>query len=382
MRCCSTPLGSSQTGIDLIAPNQENLVRAINVLEPTTNLLMKYNPEYTCLLVGAKWWLDNGGVRRDRRQRQEHHPGCRPESGRRPVPVSRTTCPIVAAKGGPGGKPGCGSLPRADQNFPVRQLVTNTGWGTGMDIRPNPGIGHPFWANYFPVTRAVPEPPSIRTRGTAGDPARCPIRVPHRTGRRSTDPTAHRCTPRSTGRTPATGPRTGTVTVSASSKECSHEEITWAARSLRLAIFVVVCLLGTFALVDGVRAVAISSRRRTYSAEFTNVSGLEEGNFVRIAGVEVGKVAHIAIKADNVAVVEFSADDTVVLTEGTKALIRYDNLIGGRYLGSRKGRVRSTGSTRARPFPSTGPQPALDLDALIGGFRPLFRALDPIRSTR
>lgn len=30
------------------------------------------------------------------------------------------------------------------------------------NIRPNPGIGHPCWANYFPVTRAVPEPPSIR----------------------------------------------------------------------------------------------------------------------------------------------------------------------------------------------------------------------------
>ena len=70
--------------------------------------------------------------------------------------------PIVAAKGGPGGAPGCGSLPDATKNFPVRQLITNTGWGTGLDIRPNPGIGHPCWANYFPTTRAVPEPPSIR----------------------------------------------------------------------------------------------------------------------------------------------------------------------------------------------------------------------------
>ena len=70
--------------------------------------------------------------------------------------------PIVAAKGGPGGKPGCGSLPDATKNFPVRQLVTNTGWGTGLDFRPNPGLGHPCWADWFPVTRAVPQPPSIR----------------------------------------------------------------------------------------------------------------------------------------------------------------------------------------------------------------------------
>ena len=58
--------------------------------------------------------------------------------------------PIVAAKGGPGGKPGCGSLPDVTKNFPVRQLITNTGWGTGTDIRPNPGIGHPVLRELLP----------------------------------------------------------------------------------------------------------------------------------------------------------------------------------------------------------------------------------------
>ena len=70
--------------------------------------------------------------------------------------------PIIGAKGGPGGKPGCGSLPVVKDNWPVRQLITNTGFGTGVDWRPNPGIGFPGYANYLPVTRAVPEPPSIR----------------------------------------------------------------------------------------------------------------------------------------------------------------------------------------------------------------------------
>ncbi|SPM40737.1 MCE-family protein MCE3A [Mycobacterium numidiamassiliense] len=154
-------IGFSDAGIDLIGPNQSNFIRAVNLLEPTTNLLMKYNPEYTCLLLGAKWFIDNGG--RDVM-------GGNGFSG-----VLDATfllgddlynypdnLPIVAAKGGPGGKPGCGSLPDASKAYPIRQLITNTGWGTGLDIRPNPGIGHPCWADYFPVTRAVPEPPSIR----------------------------------------------------------------------------------------------------------------------------------------------------------------------------------------------------------------------------
>src|SRR6476469_553016 len=54
-------IGFSNSGISLLAPNQANLIKAINVLEPTTNLLYKYNPEYTCLLMGAKTLLDTGG---------------------------------------------------------------------------------------------------------------------------------------------------------------------------------------------------------------------------------------------------------------------------------------------------------------------------------
>jgi phospholipid/cholesterol/gamma-HCH transport system substrate-binding protein len=167
-------IGFSQAGINLVAPNQDNLIRAINVLEPTTNLLMKYNPEYTCMLVGAKWWLDNGAYDAIGGNGKSIILDAAMNLGDDPYRFP-DNLPIVAAKGGPGGAPGCGSLPRADLNYPVRQLVTNTGWGTGLDIRPNPGIGHPFWANYLPVTRAVPEPPSIRLEGP---PAIGPVPYP------------------------------------------------------------------------------------------------------------------------------------------------------------------------------------------------------------
>src|ERR1700757_1362971 len=54
-------VGFSTSGIQLLAPNKDNLVNAVNGLQPTTDLLLKYNPEYTCLLVGAKFYLDHGG---------------------------------------------------------------------------------------------------------------------------------------------------------------------------------------------------------------------------------------------------------------------------------------------------------------------------------
>jgi phospholipid/cholesterol/gamma-HCH transport system substrate-binding protein len=154
-------IGLSNSGIALLAPNQQNLIRAINVLEPTTNLLMKYNPQYTCMLVGAKWLLDNGAYDATGGNGKSFvvDGGALAGDDQYRYPDN---LPIVGAKGGPGGKPGCGSLPIVDHNWPVRQLITNTGWGTGVDWRPNPGIAFPIYANYLPVTRGVPEPPSIR----------------------------------------------------------------------------------------------------------------------------------------------------------------------------------------------------------------------------
>ncbi len=52
--------GLSRSGIDLLGASKDNLVKAVNLLEPTTNLLMKYNPMLTCLFVGAKTTLDTG----------------------------------------------------------------------------------------------------------------------------------------------------------------------------------------------------------------------------------------------------------------------------------------------------------------------------------
>ncbi len=153
-------IGLSRDGTTLLGSSKDNLVSAINSLEPTTSLLEKYSPTYTCMLQGAQWIVDHsgpvfGGDGRTFVVDVALLPGNDPY-------VYPDNLPKIAAKGGPGGKPGCGSLPDATKNFPVRQLITDTGWGTGVDIRPNPGIGHPCWADYFPVTRAIPQEPSIR----------------------------------------------------------------------------------------------------------------------------------------------------------------------------------------------------------------------------
>ncbi|WP_273735394.1 MCE family protein [Mycolicibacterium septicum] len=146
--------------------------------------------------------------------------------------------------------------------------------------------------------------------------------------------------------------------------------------AIRLAVFLTVCALGAFALVT-VFAQFRFGGGRAYFAEFTNVSGLKNGDLVRIAGVEVGKVRGIDFNPDATLRVKFSTDESVVLTEGTRAAIRYDNVIGGRYLALEEGAGGTHRLDAGGTIPASRTQAALDLDSVIGGFKPLFRALNP-----
>lgn len=146
--------------------------------------------------------------------------------------------------------------------------------------------------------------------------------------------------------------------------------------AIKLGAFSVVLLLFT-AIIVVVFGQMRFDRTTSYTAIFSNASGLRSGQFVRASGVEVGKVSKVeVVRGGSQAKVEFNVDRALPLFEGTTASIRYLNLIGDRYLELARGN-----SDKRLPAGGTIPvertQPALDLDALIGGFRPVFRSLDP-----
>ncbi|MDT5014198.1 MAG: phospholipid/cholesterol/gamma-HCH transport system substrate-binding protein, partial [Mycobacterium sp.] len=87
---------------------------------------------------------------------------------------------------------------------------------------------------------------------------------------------------------------------------------------IRVALFTTMCAVFMFILVTVFGQFRFDSRA-TYNAVFTNVSGLKGGNFVRIAGVEVGKVRNMSLHKDGTVTVEFSIDKNLTLTDGTKA---------------------------------------------------------------
>jgi phospholipid/cholesterol/gamma-HCH transport system substrate-binding protein len=149
--------------------------------------------------------------------------------------------------------------------------------------------------------------------------------------------------------------------------------------AIKLGIVSLVLLLITVSIVV-VFAQMRFNRTNSYSAEFSNASGLKDGQFVRASGVEIGKVKKVRLVGGGTRVrVDFAVDRSIPLYQSTTAQIRYLDLFADRYLELKRG--EGEGADRVLPagglIPLSRTSPALDLDALIGGFKPLFRALDP-----
>lgn len=115
----------------------------------------------------------------------------------------------------------------------------------------------------------------------------------------------------------------------------------------------------------------------SYRAVFSTASGISGGSEVRIAGVQVGTVDGVELDGSGHAVVTFDVDDDVRLTHGTQALIRYKNLIGDRFLELRQGSGEMTWLDPDGEIPMTNTTPALDIDQVVNGFKPLLQGLDP-----
>jgi phospholipid/cholesterol/gamma-HCH transport system substrate-binding protein len=147
--------------------------------------------------------------------------------------------------------------------------------------------------------------------------------------------------------------------------------------TVKFGVFVVVMTLLTaflFVVFSKYRSGSVNE----YSAVFTDASSLRAGDSVRVSGIRVGTVRDVTLRQDDKSVVVgFDTDRTVVLTTGTKAAVRYLNLVGDRYLEL----IDAPGSTRLMPagsqIPADRTAPALDLDLLLGGLKPVIQGLNP-----
>ncbi|MEZ0364066.1 MCE family protein [Mycobacterium sp. pUA109] len=151
-------------------------------------------------------------------------------------------------------------------------------------------------------------------------------------------------------------------------------------------IFLVFSVAVTW-MVFGTLVRGVSGPTRTYSAIFTDVSGLADGDDVRVAGVRVGRVDKIEL-ADNLAKVTFRVQRTQTLYTNTIASVTYQNIIGQRYLGLAQpaGKRTRTGDpvvNKGQPLGDHGQiplehtSPSFDISHALNGFEPLLEQLEP-----
>jgi len=157
---------------------------------------------------------------------------------------------------------------------------------------------------------------------------------------------------------------------------------------IKLIIFLVVTTIFTYVLGATIANSSYGSTN-TYAAEFTDVTGLQLGDDVRIAGVRVGTVSDISIEKDKYNVgyahVEFTVQKSDPLPASAEINLRYRNLVGQRYLDVEQGpgdpnetlapnaTITCEHSKAGIVCPRT--HPAVDLTVLFQGFGPLVRGL-------
>lgn len=148
------------------------------------------------------------------------------------------------------------------------------------------------------------------------------------------------------------------------------------AAGIKLTVFVVVTSLATGVLAVTIGNIGLGDTHR-YTAVFSDVTGLFEGDDVRVSGVRVGEVKDIRVHDGSLAAVTFTvaAERTVFTT--THVVVRYRNLIGQRYVALTEGAGAARPLRPGDTIPLDRTTPALDLTVLFDGFKPLFSALSP-----
>ncbi|BDB40456.1 MULTISPECIES: MCE family protein [Mycobacterium] len=156
--------------------------------------------------------------------------------------------------------------------------------------------------------------------------------------------------------------------------------------------------LGTFVTAGVASAVLVVNTLSTpvhgptvhYVVEFSSVEGLNVGNPVTMNGVRIGRVDSIrsAPNGDGTrrADVGVEVQSNYPLSQHVTAAVRYGDMLGARYVAlsdpdggisklSTGNETKPLGAGAVIPLSQTAP--AVDLTALLNGFKPLFDSLQP-----
>ncbi|MDT5250594.1 MAG: phospholipid/cholesterol/gamma-HCH transport system substrate-binding protein, partial [Mycobacterium sp.] len=135
-----------------------------------------------------------------------------------------------------------------------------------------------------------------------------------------------------------------------------------------------------FVLIVNVLRQPVADETRSYTAEFTDVSGLHIDADVRVRGVRVGKVEAMRLErkaGQSIAEVDLSLDKRYAVVPATRLAIKYQALTGLRYLDVSNPSEQASGANLVTQIPLSMTQPSFDITTLFNGLQPVLATLSP-----
>ncbi|OBJ42491.1 mammalian cell entry protein [Mycolicibacterium mucogenicum] len=147
----------------------------------------------------------------------------------------------------------------------------------------------------------------------------------------------------------------------------------------RLGVAVAVAVV-LFVLLVNTLTNPVAVTTRTYTADYTDVSGLHPDGDVRVRGVRVGKVESVDLVrrgGQNLARVTFTLDKKYGVVGITRLAIKFQALTGVRYMDVTNAAEGYRGADLVMQIPSSMTQPSFDVTALFNGLQPVLATLSP-----
>lgn len=144
---------------------------------------------------------------------------------------------------------------------------------------------------------------------------------------------------------------------------------------MALAVSVLLFILLSNTLVN-----PVAVETRSYTAEYTDASGLHPDGDVRVRGVRVGKIDSVdlaRVNGQNVAQVKFTLDRKYGIVHDTRLAIKFQALTGVRYMDVTNPAEGYRDGDLIMQIPTSMTQPSFDVTALFNGLQPVLATLSP-----
>ena len=142
----------------------------------------------------------------------------------------------------------------------------------------------------------------------------------------------------------------------------------------------IVVTVGLVILLSNTLTNPVAVNTRTYTALFTDASGLHLDGDVRVRGVRVGKIESVDLvrrDGQNFAQVKLTLDKKYGVVAVTRLAIKFQALTGVRYVDVEKPAEGYRTADLVTQVPSTMTRPSFDVTALFNGLQPVLATLSP-----